>query len=78
MFDYDQEVVKYLLQDSIEFQRLYDRHHRLKQQVEEAHRGDMTIDDFALERLKKEKLQLKDRMADLIANYRRNNVSASA
>lgn len=78
MFDYDQEVVKHLLQDSIEFKRLYDRHHRLKQQVEEAHRGDLTIDDFALERLKKEKLQLKDRMAEMIANHRRSHVSASA
>lgn len=78
MFDYDQEVVKYLLHDSIEFKRLYDKHYRLKQEVEQAHRGNRVVDDFALEKLKKEKLQLKDRMAGMIADYRRTRVAVSA
>lgn len=77
MFDYDQEVVTYLLNDSIEFKRLYEKHSRLKQQVEQSHR-DTTVDDFALESLKKEKLYLKDKMAGMIADYRRDQLVASA
>ncbi len=78
MFDYDREVVDCLLHDSIEFKRLYDKHSRLKQQVDEANRGDMAVDDFTLEAMKKEKLHLKDRMAGMIADYRRKHISASA
>lgn len=78
MFDEDQEVVNNLLHNSIEFKRLYDKHYRLHRQVEEAQRGDIDMDDFALEALKKEKLQLKDRMAGMIAGYRRQHVRATA
>ena len=70
MFDYDQDSVKSLLHDSIEFKRLYDKYSRLKQQVQEAHAGHQDINDFELERLKKEKLHLKDRMAGMIENYK--------
>jgi len=76
MFDYDQDIVKSLLNESIEFKRLYDKHSRLKQQVHEAQTGNLLYDDFALERLKKEKLYLKDRMAGMIENYKRSHAAA--
>lgn len=76
MFDYDQDIVKSLLHDSIEFKRLYDKHSLLKQKVKEAHTGEYVVDDVALENLKKEKLLCKDRMAMMIENYRRTHVAA--
>jgi len=76
MFDYDQDIVKSLLHDSIEFKRLYDKHSRLKQQVQEAQTGHQDVNDFELERLKKEKLHLKDRMAGMIAQYKQSHTAA--
>ena len=75
MFDYDQDIVKSLLHESIEFKRLYDKHSRLKQQVQEVQTSNQDFDDFELERLKKEKLYLKDRMAGMIENYKREHVA---
>ncbi len=76
MFDYDQDIVKSLLHDSIEFKRLYDKHSRLKQQVQEAQTGRQDVNDFELERLKKEKLHLKDRMAGMIEHYKQSHTAA--
>lgn len=76
MFDYDQDIVKSLLHDSIEFKRLYDKHSRLKQQVQEAQTGHQDFNEFELERLKKEKLHVKDRMAGMIENYKQSHTAA--
>ncbi|MFB3116474.1 MAG: DUF465 domain-containing protein [Gammaproteobacteria bacterium] len=70
MFEYDEEIVGALLKESVEFKRLYDKHSRLKQEVNSANAGDMPIEDMELEGLKKEKLLLKDQMAQIIEDYR--------
>ncbi len=75
MFDYDQGIVKSLLHDSIEFKRLYDKHSRLKKQVQEAQTSNQNVDDVDLEKLKKEKLYLKDRMASMIDQYKRSHAA---
>lgn len=71
MFEQEQEIVAALLADNRNFKRLYDKHCDLKQRVEQGHRGDLDLDDLALERLKKEKLLLKDQMAEIIQGYKR-------
>lgn len=70
MFEYDQDVVEYLLSEDDDFKRLYEKHSELKRKVQEANLGTHPMDDFSLEDLKKEKLLLKDRMAAKIATYR--------
>ena len=70
MFEYDQDIVEYLLNEDDDFKRLYEKHSELKQKVQEANLGTRPMDDFTLEDLKKQKLLLKDRMAAKIANYR--------
>ena len=70
MFEHDQEIVNSLLSEDADFKRLYEKHGQLKQKVRDANLGENPMDDFTLENLKKEKLQLKDRMAVKIANYR--------
>ena len=70
MFEYEQEIVDELLQESDQFKTLYDRYSRLKAKVRDANLGTLPLDDFSLENLKKEKLLLKDNMAEMIRNYR--------
>jgi len=70
MFEYDQEVVKALLEENNDFKRMYEKHHQLKDDVHKAEQGEIPMTDFALENLKKEKLLLKDKMAVLIYQYR--------
>lgn len=71
MFEYDNEIVESLLNENKDFERLYSKHNELKQRVNQANAGAEPIDDLSLEQLKKEKLLLKDRLADLIEDYRR-------
>jgi len=70
MFEYDQHIVDSLLSENNDFKRLYDKHDELKQRVDEANSGTLPVDDFSLEKMKKEKLLLKDKMAMMIENYR--------
>jgi hypothetical protein len=70
MFEHDQEIVNSLLNEDDNFKRLFEKHSQLKQRVREANLGMQPMDDFTLEKLKKEKLLIKDRMASIIANYR--------
>jgi len=75
MFEYYEEIVGALLKESVEFKRLYDKHSRLKQEVSSANAGDTPIEDMELEGLKKEKLFLKDQMAQIIEEYRRDHAA---
>jgi uncharacterized protein YdcH (DUF465 family) len=70
MFEHDQSIVNSLLSEDDDFKRLYEKHVQLKQRVQEANLGTQPMDDYSLEKLKKEKLRLKDRMATIIENYR--------
>ncbi len=69
MFENDQDTVDVLLSNSDEFRRLYDKHTALNTQVKDANGGVISMEQLALEELKKEKLYLKDQMATMIKNY---------
>ncbi len=69
MFEKDQDTVDVLLSESDAFRRLYDKHLALKSQVQDANGGAISMEQLALEKLKKEKLSLKDQMAAMIKNY---------
>ena len=75
MFEYDEEIVEALLKQSVDFKRLYDKYIKLKQEVGSANAGDAPIEDMELERMKKEKLFLKDQMAKIIEDYRKDNAA---
>jgi uncharacterized protein YdcH (DUF465 family) len=72
MFEYDQQIVTKLLEENDEFRSLYEQHRHLDQQVDEADSGVLPLDDLTLHRLKKEKLQLRDRLASLIEIHRQD------
>jgi uncharacterized protein YdcH (DUF465 family) len=72
MFEYDQQIVDKLLEENDEFRSLYEKHQELNQQVDDADVGVLPLDDLTLHRLKKEKLQLRDRLATLIEMHRQD------
>lgn len=73
MFEHDQQIVTSLLQEDDDFKRLYSKHVELKQRVNEVNSGVVPMDDMTLEKIKKEKLLLKDRMARMIESYRQHH-----
>jgi hypothetical protein len=75
MFEFDQDIVSTLLNEDGNFRRLYDKHHALKERVSTVNHGGENLDEFSLENLKKQKLMLKDQMADIIDQYRRTHSS---
>lgn len=74
MFEYDQEIVNSLLNKNNDFRRLYDKHNLLKNTVRKANEGNVSMDQLSLEELKKEKLDLKDRMSLMIENHKHEHV----
>ena len=75
MFEYDEEVIDALLKESVDFNRLYNKYVNLKRDVNSANAGDSPVEDMELEGMKKEKLFLKDQMAHIIAEYRKENAA---
>ena len=73
MFEYDQDIVKELLDANDRFQQLYQQHSDLKLQVREAEIGIHPLDDLSLVRLKRQKLLAKDKMAHMIQDYQREH-----
>ncbi len=71
MFEYDNEIVESLRTENKDFERLYNKHVELKQKVHKANEGIEAVDEQSLEQMKKEKLHLKDRLAEFIEDYRR-------
>ncbi len=74
MFEFEQEIVNSLINGSDDFKRLYDKHAVLKDKIDDANLGSLSMDDLVLEQLKKEKLLLKDRMAGMIVDFQREHV----
>ena len=76
MFEYDQKIVESLLDSNGEFRALYKEHHELKEKVHKAEIGTRPVDDLTLGHMKKTKLQAKDRMAEIIREYRQSHAVA--
>lgn len=66
MFEHRQEVMEKLMKENEDFRRIFNRHQELDKRVEEAEMGNAPMDDLALNKLKKEKLWVKDKLAFLM------------
>ena len=71
MFEHEKIIVDTLLTENNDFKQLYSKHHELNSKVDDANHGDLSLDDYSLENLKKEKLLLRDQLAGMIRDYRR-------
>lgn len=55
------------------FLKIFDRHNDLDDQISKAEKGDVPMTDLELEKLKKEKLLLKDEAYGMIIAYKKEN-----
>ena len=55
------------------FLKIFDRHNDLDNQITKAENGDLPMTDLELEKLKKEKLLLKDEAYAMIVDYKKAN-----
>ena len=62
--------VEALLESDSEFRKLFRRHQELDKQVLDAELGVLPLDDVTLVKMKKEKLQAKDRLTRMFASSR--------
>jgi len=66
MFEHHQDLLEELIKDNDDFRRNYKRHQELDKRVTAAELGTAPMGDLALNKLKKEKLWIKDKLAVLI------------
>jgi len=66
MFEHHQDLLQELIRDNEDFRRNYNRHQELDKRVTAAELGTAPMEDLALNRLKKEKLWIKDKLASLM------------
>ena len=63
MFEHHQDLLEELIRENEDFRRNYNRHQELDKRVTAAELGTAPMEDLALNRLKKEKLWIKDKLA---------------
>jgi uncharacterized protein YdcH (DUF465 family) len=66
MFEHHQDLLQELISKNEDFRRNYNRHQELDKRVTAAELGTAPMGDLALNKLKKEKLWIKDKLAVLI------------
>jgi uncharacterized protein YdcH (DUF465 family) len=66
MFEHRQDLMEKLMKENEDFRRIFNRHQELDKRVSEAELGTAPMEDLALNKLKKEKLWAKDRLAQLM------------
>ncbi len=71
----DEEIVEALKQQNEEFKKLYTEHKELNLQLDELNKKHYLTpeEEFDRKRMQKEKLQRKDRIAELIREYKKNH-----
>ncbi len=70
MFSQDQDVVEKLLEENDKFKAMYQKHNELNKKVDKANSGEHPLCDDTVHDLKKEKLLLRDEMAEILAEYK--------
>jgi len=72
MFEGQQPEVDHLMQKNTEFRQLYHRHRRLDKKVLDADLGVLPIDANTLRLMKREKLQVKQKLTRMFEHHRLN------
>jgi len=66
MFEHRQEEMQTLLKTHDNFRRLYDKHQTLEKRVTEYENGTAPIGDVDVNKLKREKLSIKDELTRIM------------
>ncbi len=72
MFHEYRDIITELKQKDAYFHRLFDKHNALDEKITEMEKGN-TADQFEIEKLKKEKLKLKDEVYNIVLNYKKEH-----
>jgi len=67
------DIISKLKVENAHFHKIFDRHNELDDLITEVEDGRKPMDDLELEKLKKEKLRLKDEAYAMIIEYKKAN-----
>jgi uncharacterized protein YdcH (DUF465 family) len=74
MFHEYRDIVTELKKENAHFKKIFEQHNKLHDKLEKAEQGGVDhIDPIEIERMKKEKLSLKDQAYAMIIEYKKNN-----
>ena len=68
--EYRAEITE-LKQSNSHFRNIFEKHNKLDQDVQDAEHGRVGMSDIEIEKMKKQKLMLKDEMLKMILEYRK-------
>lgn len=71
LHEYRDEISELKVNDA-HFAKIFDKHNELDEQIAEAEKGNIYIDEFEIDRMKKEKLKLKDEAYAIVMEYKKN------
>lgn len=74
LHEYREEITE-LKTTNAHFSKIFEKHNELDEQITEAENGTKYIDEFELDRMKKEKLRLKDEAFAIILEYKKTKQS---
>jgi uncharacterized protein YdcH (DUF465 family) len=74
MFHEHRDIVTELKTTNAHFKKIFNEHNKLHDKLDKAEEGGVDhIDSMEIERMKKEKLKLKDEAYTMILNYKKAN-----
>jgi uncharacterized protein YdcH (DUF465 family) len=71
LHEYRDEISKLKVQNA-HFAKIFEKHNELDQKAKDADEGRLHLSDMELEKLKKEKLKLKDEALKMILEYKKS------
>ncbi|AXH11905.1 YdcH family protein [Halarcobacter bivalviorum] len=71
MFHEYRDIITELKQKDAHFIKVFDKHNELDEEIQEMEKNH--VDQFEVEKKKKEKLKLKDEVFDIIVKYKKDN-----
>ncbi|HHD77729.1 MAG TPA: DUF465 domain-containing protein [Campylobacteraceae bacterium] len=67
------DIISKLKQENAHFAKIFEKHNELDDKIREVEEGRESMDDLELEKLKKEKLLLKDEAYAMILQYKKEH-----
>lgn len=67
------EIITILKQENAHFHKIFEKHNELDDKITAAEEGREHIEAFELEKMKKEKLHLKDEAFAMISEYKKTH-----
>jgi len=67
------DIISKLKQENAHFAKIFEKHNELDDKIKEVEEGREHMEDLELEKLKKEKLRLKDEAYAMILEYKKEH-----